>query len=204
LAERAISTALDEFEERQFVFRISQDPIAYLSFADEIGSTDNHPLISTIFDPAYNYLGPGNFLWTSVHTDEGEPAAIVATRSIDGDLEELIRTGRLWGTKRPVQVPSTMFVYPNDAPRLTGVTVYRGGMYVRAKFRNCGIARPLVQATVALCDRLFRPEWHFAFRFADISRQRLRLFGYDECFPVFRQAHRKGLDPQRRLDRAET
>ncbi len=128
-AQRAISTAVDAVENQGFSLAISQNATDHKSFADDLRmGRDTFP-VSTIFDESYCELGPSNFFWLSLIDGQGAPVAGVAARAVDGDPLDLIRTGRLWGTLRPVPVPPTQFVYPEDGPELTGLSAYVGGLY---------------------------------------------------------------------------
>ncbi len=192
VVQDAISAFAFQVEEKGFQVRPSQDPNKHMKFAEEVGRTNNHLPISTIFNPDYCHLGSKNFLWMEVRTSKGRPVACVTTRAIQGDVLSLIRTGRLWGEKRPVVVPSTRYVYPDDAPRLIGKAVYTGGLYIHPDFRHLGLAEPLARLTMSMSERLFNPDWHFCLQFKETRRRAIKVFGYTACYPILEAAYRPG------------
>lgn len=194
--QRAISTAIDDVEDHGLILAVSQNAAKHKSFANELKQGDQSFPISTILDDDYCHLESKKFFWISLRNERGVPIASVAARAIEGDLLELIRTGRLWGNRRPVQVPSTQFFYPAEAPALNGKSVYTGGLYIRPDYRNTGLAKALSRLIIGFSDRLWHPDWQFCMQFPWTWRPAKRLFGFDECYLVLKDAARPGLAPR--------
>jgi hypothetical protein len=192
--QQAIDSSLDTIDDLNLMVYPSQDPKAHIAFVNELNRSSNSFPISTAIDPEYCTLNPQNFFWAGVRTESGRPIASVATRLIDEDLIRLIQTGRLWANRRPVAIPFKEFIYPDDAPRLEGKSVFGSGLYVHPEFRHMNIAGSLARLTMLMSERMFRPDWHACLRLKKPGMHTLRELGYSESYKVFRDGNRRGLN----------
>lgn len=113
--------------------------------------------LNQAFDPAEVRFGHDDF-WLLAENREAEPIATYCLRrfSVD-DFYALVRSQRLWFSRRP-RAPDPRFVVDCGSPPVGGEVSHGGGLWVRGDYRGwsrLAMVMPRLARAVALRDRPF-------------------------------------------------